>query len=63
MRISSGRENLNEFEHAGRTRVAVPFDRAAIIRIVRGDNSPSDTFPQIRDLLNNAGFDSGLPIL
>ena len=63
MSISSGRENLNEFEHTGRTRVAVPFNRAAIVRIVRGGNRPSDAVPPIRDLLNSAGFDAGLPIL
>jgi len=48
-------DSLKPFVHARKTRVAVPFERPAIIRIVRGPtNAETDATKKISDVLNRA---------
>ena len=57
-------DSLNPFVHAGKTRVAVPLERPAIIRIVRGPkHTGTDTTEQIREILIHAGYGNDLAIL
>jgi hypothetical protein len=65
VRIAVAESNsLNRFIHADKMRVAVRFERPAIIRIVPGPkNAGTDTTEQIRDVLNRAGYEGDLPIL
>ena len=57
-------DSLNPFPHAGTMRVAVPFERPAVIRIVCGPkHAGTDTTERIRVVMNRAGYGDNLPIL
>jgi len=59
-----GGDDITPFTAAGRPRVAVPFDRNAVVRIVRGRRAAADLKPaQIRERLKRAGYRDDLPIL
>ena len=56
-------DSLQTFVYDQKTRVAVPFERAAVMRIVRGPNAgPDNTVERIRGMLNGAGYSEQLPV-
>lgn len=57
------RDSLKPFVHGGKTRVAVPFERPAIIRIVRGPRNTGADTTEIRAMLTQPGYGDNLPIL
>jgi hypothetical protein len=57
-------DSLKPFVHAGKTRVAIPFNHLPIIRIIRGPmNTETGATERLRKVLNQAGYGASQPIL
>ena len=64
MAVASG-DNVTPFNlDDGHSRVALPFDRSAVLRVVRGREAGNDlTLERIRGLIQKAGYGEGLPVV